>query len=128
MNKVVVITLIEIIYVVYMLRFFKTKYSLAHPLVKFNEEYLKHPIGKLSEPTSTICNFGHDGAIIIAILLLLRIKALYIFGIKPKKISSFNTFALIIIMILSLLNFNAFVYLAPFFVCEIILIKNLYYN
>ena len=31
------------IYVVYMLRHFKTRYSLAHPLIKFKTEFLKHP-------------------------------------------------------------------------------------
>ena len=65
LTKLTLISLVEIVYVVYMLRCFKTRYSLAHPLVKFNEEYLKHPIGKSSIPQSTICQFGHDGAIII---------------------------------------------------------------
>ena len=128
LTRLVIITIVEIVYVIYMLRCFKTRYSLAHPLVKFNDEYLKHPIGKLSEPTSNICQFGHDGAIIIAVLLLLRLKALYVFKVEAKKVASFNTFALIIIMILAFMNFNALVYLLPFFVCEIILIKNLYYN
>ena len=127
LTKLVVITLVEIVYVIYMLRCFKTRYSLAHPLVKFNEEYLKHPIGKLDTARSTICQFGHDGAIIIAVLLLLRLKALYIFNVKAKNVASFNAFALIVIMILAFMNFNALVYLLPFFVCEIILIKNLYY-
>lgn len=127
LTKLTLITLIEIVYVVYMLRCFKTRYSLAHPLVKFNDEYLKHPIGKTTTPQSTICQFGHDGAIIIALLLLLRLKALYLFNVNKKKVASFNTFALIIIIILAFMNFNALVYLMPFFVCEIILIKNLYY-
>ena len=77
--KLVTITFIEIVYVIYILRFFKTRYSLAHPMVKFNSEYLKHPIGKFDAPQSNICKFGHDGAIIIALLILLRLKALYIF-------------------------------------------------
>ena len=127
MNKLLIITVLEIVYVIYMLRCFKTCYSFAHPLVKFNDEYLKHPIGKLSTPQSNICQFGHDGAIIISILLLFRLKALYLFNVRPKRVASFNKFALIIVMILSFMNFNALVYLLPFFVCEIILIKNLYY-
>jgi len=127
LTKLVVITIVEIAYVVYMFRFFKTRYNLAHPLVKFNEEYLKHPIGKFEKKESMICQFGHDGAIVIAIILLLRLKALYIFNIKPRVIASFNKFVLIVIMILAFMNFNALVYLIPFFVCEIILIKNLYY-
>ena len=127
LTNLTIISLLEIVYVVYMLRCFKTRYSLAHPLVKFNEEYLKHPIGKSTTPQSTICQFGHDGAIIIALLILLRLKALYLFNINKKKVASFNKFALIIIIILAFMNFNALVYLMPFFVCEIILIKNLYY-
>ena len=128
LTKLTLISIVEIVYVVYMLRCFKTRYSLAHPLVKFNGEYLKHPIGKSTIPQSTICQFGHDGAIIIALLILLRLKALYLFNINKKKVASFNTFSLIIIIILAFMNFNALVYLLPFFVCEIILIKNLYYN
>ena len=127
LTKLSLITLVEIVYVVYMLRCFKTRYSFAHPLVKFNDEYLKHPIGKSATAQSTICQFGHDGAIIIALLLLLRLKALYIFNVNRKKVASFNTFCLIIIIILAFMNFNALIYLLPFFVCEIILIKNLYY-
>tara|TARA_Y100000590_G_scaffold244948_1_gene275308 strand:+ start:670 stop:1068 length:399 start_codon:yes stop_codon:yes gene_type:complete len=121
------VTVIEIAYVVYMLRFFKTRYSLAHPLVKFNSEYLKHPIGKFENPQSTICDFGKDGALIIAFLLLLRLKALVLFNIRPKTVLTANKFILFIIGILSLMNFNALVYLLPFFLCEIVLIKNLYY-
>jgi hypothetical protein len=123
----VTITFIEIIYVIYILRFFKTRYSLAHPMVKFNSEYLKHPIGKFDAPQSNICKFGQDGAIIIAFLLLLRLKAIYLFNIKTKNVAMTNKFVLFVIGILSFMNFNALVYLLPFFVCEIILIKNLYY-
>ena len=37
LTKLALISILEIVYVVYMLRCFKTRYSLAHPLVKFNE-------------------------------------------------------------------------------------------
>ena len=113
--KLVTITFIEIVYVIYILRFFKTRYSLAHPMVKFNSEYLKHPIGKFDAPQSNICKFGQDGAIIIAILLLLRLKALFLFNVKTKNIAMTNKFVLFIIGILSFMNFNALVYLLPFF-------------
>ena len=96
-------------------------------MVKFNSEYLKHPIGKLDTPQSNICKFGQDGSIIIAFLLLLRLKALYLFNVKVKNVAMTNKFIIFIIGILSFMNFNALVYLLPFFVCEIILIKNLYY-
>ena len=46
-NKLLLVSIIEALYVIYMLNFFKTKYSLAHPLSNFNNEYLKHPIRKI---------------------------------------------------------------------------------
>ena len=41
-NKLI-ITCILAIYVIFMLRYFKTKYSFAHPLSDFSDAYFKHP-------------------------------------------------------------------------------------
>ena len=38
------ISLFLAIYIVYMLNFFKTKVSIAHPLTFFDNDYLYHPI------------------------------------------------------------------------------------
>ena len=127
MKLLLTVTVLEIVYVIYMLKFFKTHYSLAHPLVKFNSEYLKHPIGKFSEKQSMICQLGHDGSKLIGLLLLIRFITIYNLKFNVKRVASANKFVLFIIGILSFMNFNALVYLIPFFVCEIFLIKNLYY-
>ena len=50
MNTLIVVSILEAVYVVYMLRYFKTRYSFAHPLVKFKTEFLRHPIGTSPKP------------------------------------------------------------------------------
>ena len=57
--KNTLIYLIEAIYVIYMLNWFKTKYNFAHPLTKFNWNYIKHPVEKLNYPTNPVCKLGH---------------------------------------------------------------------
>ena len=71
-NKLLLVSIIEAFYVIYMLNFFKTKYSLAHPLSNFNNEYLKHPIGKSDIPISNICEFGHQSSWLLAAFIILR--------------------------------------------------------
>ena len=36
----------ECCYIIYMMNIFKTRYSIAHPLSKFNNDLFHHPIGK----------------------------------------------------------------------------------
>ena len=73
MNSFIIISLMSVVYVVYMLRHFKTRYSLAHPLIKFKTEFLRHPIGTSPEPISNICPFGHLGALVIASAIIVRL-------------------------------------------------------
>ena len=117
MNKLLLLSIIQAVYVVYMLNYFKTKYSLAHPLLNFNSDYLKHPIGKSDVPISNICNFGHHGAWFISLFVLLRPFLLC------RNIRNISILVLIIVMTFSLLNFNAVVYLLPYFFIEIYLIN-----
>ena len=117
MNKLLLVSIIQAIYVVYMLNYFKTKYSLAHPLLNFSSDYLKHPIGKSDVPISNICNFGHQCSWLIAVFVLFRPFFLC------KNIRNVSILVLIIVMTFSLLNFNALVYLLPYFFIEIYLIN-----
>jgi hypothetical protein len=117
MNKLLVIGIIQASYIIYMLNYFKTKYSLAHPLLNFNSNYLKHPIGKSDKPISNICNFGHQSSWLIALFVLLRPFLLC------KNIKNISILLLIIVITFSFLNFNAVIYLLPYFFVEIYLIK-----
>ena len=125
-NEFILLTLIEAIYVVYIMNFFKTRYSLAHPFSYFENKFLYHPIGKSDTPICNICPLGNWGSVAIAIYLVIR---LIIFTNTNSKVAKtnlrlFSIFVLVLVVLLSLLNFNAVVYLIPYFLVEIYVIKN----
>ena len=122
--NLLVLSVIEALYVIYMLNYFKTKYSLAHPLTYFENKFLYHPIGKSDKPICNICKLGNYGAFIIAILIFLRY--IYITKLHVKTLKLFNIFCVFGIFVLCLLNMNAVVYLIPFFIMEYLLIKKNY--
>lgn len=125
MNTLIVVSILEAVYVVYMLRYFKTRYSFAHPLVKFKAEFLRHPIGTSPKPVSNICPFGHMGAILIAIAIFIRLT-ISINRIFPRNIvKMYSRMAVFMIFIFSLMNMNAVLYLTPFFISETLLIRKL---
>ena len=43
-NQFLILTLIEAVYVVYIMNFFKTRYSLAHPFSYFENKFLSFTI------------------------------------------------------------------------------------
>ena len=118
MNKLIILNIIQGLYIIYILNFFKTKYSLAHPLSNFSSDYFKHPIGVNSTPISNICEFGHQMSWFLGLFVVLR--SLFI----TKFTKYISIIVLIITATFSLLNFNAVVYLIPHFIIEIYLIKN----
>ena len=116
-NELLILTLLQGIYIIYMLNYFKCIYSFAHPFFNFSSSYFKHPIGINKIPISNICKFGHEVSFYLVIFLILRNICINKY---TKKIS---IIVLIITFLLSLLNFNAFIYLIPHFIIEIYLIK-----
>jgi hypothetical protein len=118
------ISLMEIIYVIFFLNYFKTKYSIAHPLSYFENKYLYHPIGKSDIPVSNVCKFGQDASWLIALFILIRTLIISNNLVEINVISNLSSFTLITIIIFSLLNFNVLLYLIPFFITEYTLIKH----
>ena len=116
-------SLIEIIYVIFFLNYFKTKYSIAHPLSYFDNKYLYHPIGKSDIPVSNVCKFGQDASWLIGLVILIRTIVVSNKLLGINLIRNFSSFTLITIIIFSLLNFNVLLYLVPFFITEYTLIK-----
>jgi hypothetical protein len=111
------LSIIEAFYVIYMLRYFKTKININHPLesnITNISSYLLHPINS-QKYESKICDFGKDSSFLIAFYLIVRFLLKKYFKIYN---SSFNKGIIIIILILSLMNMNAFIYLLPFFIYE----------
>ena len=121
MNNFKSLSIIEAIYVIYFLNYFKTKYSIAHPLTLFNNKYIKHPIGKHDKPISMVCQFGKDASWLIAIYLIIRMM---LYKKYDKFFNQFSKFVLLLIFTFSLMNFNVVLYLVPFFILEMYLIRN----
>ena len=98
------------VYVIYMLNFFKIRYSIAHPYTYFKNPILFHPIKNTKEPRSMICQFGHIGGWFLGAFIILRqfIKV-------PEK---FNKLVFFSVLAVSMINLNAVVYLIPYFVYE----------
>ena len=116
-----VISIIVAIYILYMFNYFKTTISFAHPLTYFNNKYLYHPIINTEEKTYMICKFGQDASWLIALFLILRF---YI----CKNIKQCSLLVYIAIVIGSFLNLNAVIYLIPYFLIEMYLIKFYFSN
>jgi len=121
--NLLLITTLEAVYIIYMLNFFKTRYSFAHPINAFNHSYLKHPVGVSETPISTICQLGNHGAYIIAGLLFLRYYLIMNKTVSLSTIKLYSRMSVVLIGIVSLLNFNAVIYLMPFFITEYYLNK-----
>ena len=113
------ITIIQVVYVVYMLRYFKTRYSLAHPLVNFKSEWLNHPVGVSDQPISNICPFGQQGSLLIGGLLFVRLYISQKNKYSSKLVKMYSRMTTFLIFLFSLLNMNAVIYLLPFFISEI---------
>jgi hypothetical protein len=121
MKIIFIITLFEIIYIYYILNIFKTTYTIHHPLeyAMINElpNYFKHPIGKY-EYSNKICPFGHFASKLLILYLAIR-YILLSYKIRRGLLYKINFIILIITLLLSLLNMNAFTYLIPYFLVEI---------
>ena len=124
MNFLTTATIFDAIYIVYILNYFKTKYSLAHPLTYFENKFIYHPIGKSEIPISNICPFGHMCSWFLAAFILIRLLVIRYTQISISLIRNISYIVLILTILFSLMNFNAVLYLIPHFIIETFLIKN----
>lgn len=132
----IVVSLLEGLYVMYMFIFFKTCYSLeigrwdGAPFAKKIEkitkmdfsEILYHPGDKCTTPISQICLFGKYGSVLIFLYLLLREFVSF-----PKYT---NLIVFVIILGLCIMNYNAVLYMLPVIATELFIscnkLKNLF--
>lgn len=118
MNKILIISVLEAIYTIYMLNYFETRYSLAHPFSYFRSRYFYHPIGVSDKPMSQICPFGHQMSWYLGGYFIVRALLLINFPRLRHSIKLFNKVLMILLFIISIVNFNAVVYLIPVFLIE----------
>lgn len=112
------ITLILVVYIIYMLNFFKTTVSIAHPLTYFDNDMLYHPIENTKEPRNMICKLGNYGVFVLSLFIILREMSLL--TIIEKNKLNVSRFVFSMVMLLSFLNLNACLYLIPYFIFEIV--------
>ena len=118
MTNILIISIIEAIYVVYVMNYFKTRYSIAHPVTYFNNTYMFHPIGVSDKPRSNICPFGHDISWVIATALIIRGILLHYKLADVSMVHKLTKISLLLLFVGSLMNFNCVVYLLPLFIIE----------
>ena len=120
----ILISLIESFYIYYMFNIFETRITFTHPFEKFSLNYLnesvseriysyfKHPINNSAFPESKICPFGKKITLLLSLYIAFRHLIPLLFKI--------NNLVLLLSVSLSLSNLNAFVYLIPYLIIEII--------
>lgn len=123
--NLVTLGIIHGIYIVYMLNYFKTCYSVAHPLTYFENSYLYHPIGKSDKPISNVCEFGHQVSWLLAGFIIIR-NIMISRNYSKNILRKISILILIITVIMSMLNFNVVLYLVPHYILEYYLIKRNY--
>ena len=116
--NIIGVSLIQATYIIYMLNYFKTIYSIAHPITLFDNNLIYHPIGTSKTPISNICKLGNILSWYLGAFLIIRSIFLYK-NIYKKQIKIISLVGLIIGIILSMMNFNAVLYLLPHFIIEI---------
>lgn len=131
MNSCVIwtVSLLEVIYIVYMFNYFKTTLEIHHPLemlITSSFDWLKHPMGTgLYE--NKICPVGNFISLILASLIIYRAIMLDTIDLS-LSISVIKMYSLIMTIIVFmgsiLTNMNAWIYLFPIYLLEWTFIMN----
>ena len=111
-----ILGLIESIYIIYILCYFKTKTNFAHPFSYINNPFFYHPIGKIDNEKNLICPVGHMMAYIGAIFIISR--CLFSPSATQLYFKKYHFKIIVVSILFSLINFNAFIYLLPVFIYE----------
>jgi len=106
------LSLLEALYVLYMLNLYKTKTNFA----SYNSIYFKKYY--YDKPISMICAAGNILSIMIASYLILREFVSSNNSNNLCKMKYYNGLIMFIILYVSFLNFNITVYLIPMFIIE----------
>lgn len=136
-NYFYIISILLGIYVVYMLKFFKTKKSfhygniVLHIQKFFNiKKILDHPLEDSPVKINHVCPLGHFAGILLFIFLVIRFPLAYYlhntYNIDSYKyLYKISLIVLIIMVICSFMNLNVTIYLIPYFIIESLILYNL---
>ena len=116
-QSLIVLSIIEGLYLVYMYIFFETTTVIHHPLERVLTQgvsFLKHPIGT-TERSNQICMLGSIASILFLFWFVIRC----LFTWNHVHVKKINTVFMTLLFFCSLLlNLNAFVYAIPVFLIE----------
>ena len=104
---IILVALIHSLYVIYVLNFFKTTYSIAHPITYFSNDLLYHPIGKSDTPTSKVCKLGNLLSWYLAAFIFIRGCLIYF---KKNTLLPLKKISLIILILVILYLSLIFIY------------------
>ena len=104
------ISAIEASWVLYMLRHFKTTVNLS---ARKWDGYFLHPTRRSLQPRNMVCPFGHDAAVLIAVVLVSRH---WCSRIVARCVTA--AFVVIASVVSFVMNINVFVYLLPVLLIE----------
>ena len=128
MNHLIIITLFQTIYLFYMYFIFKTNYSFSSAFFEKQVQSMGNFfIHNTNIYENKICGFGRLMAIIAIILAFIRLYVIYNDN-EYSKIFIINKtliFDIICIILASIMNFNALIYIIPVIIGEIYILYNL---
>ena len=132
-----IVSFIEIIYIIYILNYFKTRIEFHHPfecVFTGLNEYLKHPM-ETGIYESKICKLGNCLSYIFALYIIIRyvvyetkwLEWSNSLSINLSTLNTVNSIVVLIAAFLSLLmNLNAFIYLIPVLLLEYFYVRKLF--
>ena len=116
--NILILSILEAFYIIYMMNFFKTRYNFAHPMTFIENDYFHHPIDISNEPRGKICKFGRNISWVIALYIFLRGVIEYYY---KEKMTQITKTAMLLIFLGSMINFNVTIYFIPIFAIEYLL-------
>jgi|LauGreDrversion4_2_1035121.scaffolds.fasta_scaffold09741_7 hypothetical protein len=115
-----IISIIEAIYIIYMLNLYKSKTNYADPNVTFSNVFLAHPRTHSDVPVSMVCPAGKLMSWIFGTFLIARE---FLEKTRPEEILAYklaNAGIMMFVLAMSSINFNVLLYLSPVFVIELV--------
>ena len=120
MGYLFLLSIVEAIYIVYMLNFYKSKTNYADPNVTFTNAFLAHPKTHSEVPVSMVCPAGNTMSWLFGFYLIAREFA------PDEKLEdilaakTFNFMVMFMGMAMSAMNLNVTLYLMPIFAIELL--------
>jgi len=131
MNNILLVSIVESIYILYMYNIFKTVYYIHNPIELYlhkqflnNSDIFRHPIYSGSYKNK-ICVFGKICSVILVLLIYARYYIIKNNLNDKIDIYYYTKIVLIFAIVLTfVLNMNSFVYLLPVILFELYILYN----